>query len=209
MKKEFEKRGNVMQLNELKYDPLYAYIDRISFTVKRLSGGMTNCEEIDDDGRPIPTIAGYIGIGSKAGTRGNGGLRNYKTGFPETLRVVAAEDEKEIDQFIMAHKLDYLIHEGGQKFKELGNGVATFPKEYIQKSASQVSGLTIKPDGTLAVKDELGSIKLFVNNEVADRASIGKINVNQLYSVIEKSQYNPARNESFTSALLLYVTEDN
>ncbi len=208
MKKEFEKHGNLMQLNELKYDPLYVYIDRISFTVKRPWGGLTNCEETDDDTKPIPTIAGYVGIGSKANSSGTGGLRYYKTEFPKALRTVAAEEEKATDQFITAHKIDYLMLEGEQKFKDLGNGERSYAKNYIQKNPTQNnSGLIVNADGSLSVKQELGNIKLFVNNEAIRRAALNKIKVDQLYSVVEKLQFNPARKESFTSALLIYTTE--
>lgn len=208
MKKEFEKYGNLMQLNELKYDPLYAYIDRISFTVKRPWGGLTNCKETDDDTKPIPTIAGYVGIGPKVNYSGTDGLRYYKTEFPEALRSVAAEEEKATNQFITAHKMDYLILEGEQKFKNFGSGGRSYAKGYIQKNPTQNnSGLIVNADGSLSVKEELGNIKLFVNNEAIGQAALNKIKVDQLYSVVEKMQFNPARKESFTSALLIYTTE--
>lgn len=208
MKKEFEKHSNLMQLNELKYDPLYAYIDRISFTVKRPWGGLTNCKETDDDTKPIPTIAGYVGIGPKVNYSGTDGLRYYKTEFPEALRSVAAEEEKATDQFITAHKMDYLILEGEQKFKNFGSGGRSYAKGYIQKNPTQNnSGLIVNADGSLSVNEALGNIKLFVNNEAIGRAALNKIKVDQLYSVVEKMQFNPDRKESFTSALLIYTTE--
>ncbi|MBD2756252.1 M56 family metallopeptidase [Spirosoma validum] len=208
MKREFEKHGNLMQLNEVKYDPLYAYIDRISFTVKRQWGGMTNCEETDNDNKPIPAIAGYVGIGPKANASSTGGLRYYRTEFPEALRTVAAEEERTTDQFISAHKIDYLMLEGEQKFKNLGNGARSYAKSYMQKNPTQNnSGLIVNADGTLSVKEDLGNIKLFVNNESIERTALNEIKVDRLYSVVEKLQYNPARKESFTSALLIYITE--
>ena len=207
MKKEFEKQGHVMQLNEVKYDPLYAFIDRIGFTVKRPTGGMTNCKETDDDTQPIPTIAGYIGIGPKLGGSGTGDLSTYKNEFPERLRNVAAEDEKAVAQFIKDHKLDYLIQEGEQKFKDLGSGATTYPKAVFQK-AGQNTGLVVNPDGSLSVKEELGAVKVFVNNEAINRATLSQIKADRVYSVVKKSQYNPAKKESFTSALLIYTTQD-
>ena len=210
MKKEFEKHGNQMQLNELKYDLLYAYINRINFTVKRPFGGLTNCKETDDDSKPIPTIAGYVGIGTKSNTSGTGGLRYYKTEFPGELRAIAAEDEKATDQFVKTHKLDYLMLEAEQKFKSLGSGAASYAKNYIQKyPIENNSGLIVNPDGSLSVNEKLGNVKLFVNNESIGRNALNDIKVSQLYSVVQKSQYNPARKESFIAALLIYVTEDN
>ncbi len=209
MKKEFEKQAHRMQLNEVKYDPLYVYINRISLTVKRPTGGMTNCDELNDDLKSISSIAGYIGIGSKLGGSGTGPLKSYKIDFPESLRKTAAEEEASVNQFIKEHRLDYLLLDGEQKFKELGNGGSTYGKEYFKNKSTEGSGLIINPDGSLSVKEELGAIKIFVNNEPATRETLGRKNVNQLYSVVKKSQYNPARKESFTSALLIYTIEDN
>ncbi len=187
MKKEFDKHGNIMQLNELKYDPLYTYIARISFTVKRPSGGLTNCKETDNDTKPIPTIAGYIGIGSKVNYSGTGELRHYETEFPEILRTVAFNEETIIDQFIATHKMDYLIIEGERKFKNLGSGARSYAKSYIQQNPTQNnSGLIVNPDSSLSVKEELGNIRLFVNNEAIGRKALSAMKVDQLYSVVEK-----------------------
>lgn len=196
-----------MQLNEVKYDPLYAYIDRISFTVKRSTGGMTNCDETGDNNKPIPSIAGYIGLGTKMGEAGTGGLRYYKNDFPETLRKVAAEEELGVAQFFKEHRLDYLIYEGNQKFKDLGNGSSTYPKEFFKNKLTKSSGLIIHPDGSLSIDESLGNVKIFVNNEPKERESVNTIKFNQLHSIVKRSQYNPARKESFTSALLIYISE--
>lgn len=210
MKKEFDKWGNGMQINELKYDPLYAYITRINFTVKRASGGQTNCSETADDAKPIPTIAGFVGIGLKSNSSGTGGLRHYKSEFPESLRLLAAEDEKAAEQFVNAHRTDYLILEGEQKFNELGRGGSTYAKSYIQANPTQNnSGVIINTDGSLGVKEALGNVKVYVNNVAVGRAALSQIKVDQLSTVVQKTQYNPARNESFISALLIYTTNDN
>lgn len=210
MKKEFEKHGNLMQLNELKYDPLYAYIDHISFTVKRPFGSLENCRETEDDKKPIPTIAGYVGIGPKTNYSRTGRLRYFKTEFPEKLRAIAVEDEKLTEQFIKAHKPDYLILEGEQKFKNLGINGPTYAKNYIQENpVENNSGLLVNPDGTLSVKKELGNVSVFVDNQAVGRKVLSEIKVNQLYEVVQVLQYNPAKKESFTSALLIYTTEDN
>lgn len=210
MRKEFEKYSNQMQLNELKYDPLYAYIDRISFTVKRPFGSRENWKEANNDSKPIPTIAGFVGIGQKSNYSSTAGLRYYKAEFPESLRTLAAEDEKAANQFVKAHKLDYLILIGEDNFKNMESGGPSYEKNYIQKNPTDNnSGLIVNADGSLSVNEQLGNIKLFVNNEAVGRTALGQINVNRLYSVIQKSQYNPARKESFIAALLLYVTEDN
>jgi beta-lactamase regulating signal transducer with metallopeptidase domain len=209
MKKEFEKQEHKMQLSEIKYDPLYAYINRISLTVKRPTGGMTNCGELNDDLKSISSIAGYVGIGRKLGGSGTGALKSYKTDFPESLRKMAAEEEASVNHFIKEHRIDYLLLDGERKFKELGNGASTYGKEYFKNKSTEGSGLIVNPNGSLSVKEELGAIKIFVNNEPATRESLGRKNVNQLYAVVKKTQYNPARKESFTSALLIYTIEDN
>jgi len=210
MKKEFEKHGRTLQLNELKYDPLYACLNRISFTVKRPWGGIENWKEINDDTRPIPSIGGYVGIGPKVNYSSMSGLRNYKADFPESLRTLAAEEEKEADQFITTNKPDYLILEGEQKFKSYGTGGPSYAKGYIQENPTQNnSGLIVNTDGSLSVNEELGNIRVFVNNESISRAALSKINIDQFYTVVQKMQYNPARKESFIAALLIYTTDAN
>lgn len=208
IKKEFAKHGSIMQLNEIKYDPLYAYIDQLVFTVQRASGGMARCDETEDDNKPIPSIAGFLGIGPKTGSAGTGALKYYKNDFPEALRRTAAEEETTVAQFVKAHRLEYLIHEGDRKFKDLGNGASTYSKEYFKSKSIRNSGLIVNTDGSLSVDQELGAIRVFINNEPREREDVSNWKVDQLYSVVKKSQYNPAKKESFTSALLIYI-EDN
>jgi beta-lactamase regulating signal transducer with metallopeptidase domain len=209
MKQEFAKHGHQMQLNEIKYDPLYAYIDRIVFTVVRSTGGMTQVDELDDDGKPIPTVAGYVGIGTKAGGSGTGGLRYYGKEFPDVLRTVATEDEAATTLFAKKHQIEYLLQTGSQKFQELGGGATTYYKEFFKNKSTKSSGLIVNPDGSLSVNKELGAIRVFVNNEPASPEAVHSITIDRLYALVKKSQYNPASKESFTSALLIYVNEDN
>lgn len=209
IKQEMAKHGHVMQLNEVKYDPLYAYIDRIVFTVLRPSDGMTRCNETDDEGKPIPSIAGFIGIGPKARSSGTGGIRHYGKEFPQILHKVAADDEAAIAQFIKDRRMEYMVQAGDKKFDHLGSGSRTFGKDFFKKQSSRSSGITIQPDGSLLVNEELGSIKIFINNEPATREAVQMWTAKQLYAVVVKEQYNPAKKESFTSALLIYANEDN
>ena len=89
------------------------------------------------------------------------------------------------------------------------SGGRTYSKGYIQRNPTQNnSGLIVNADGSLSVKEELGNIQLFVNNEAISQTALNQIKVNQLCSVVEKLQFNPARKESFTSALLIYITKN-
>lgn len=209
MKKEFARHGHKMQLNEIKYDPLYAYIDRIVVTVVRSTGGMTQVDELDDDNKPIPTVAGYVGIGNKAGGSGTGGLRYYGKEFPDILRTVAAEDEAAIERFAKEHRIEYLLQTGDQKFKEFGSGSSTYYREFFKNKSTKSSGLIINPDRSLSIDEELGAIRIFVNNEPVSREAVRSLTLDRLYALVKKTQHNPASKESFTSALLIYVKENN
>lgn len=211
MKQEIAKYGHMVQLNEIKYDPLYTYIDKISFSIVRSSGGRTRCDELEDDNKPIPSISGYLGIGPKARSSGTGRLDYFKSDYyiPQILKKVAADDEAAIAEFIHDRRMEYLVQAGYSKYASLGSGSRTFTKDYFKKPGSRSSGITIQPDGSLLVNEELGSIKIFINNEPATPEAVRMWTSKQLYAVVAKEQYNPAKKESFTSALLIYANEDN
>lgn len=215
LQQELAKYGNTMQLNEVKYDPLYTYIDRIVFSVIRSSGGSTKIKETDDDFMPIPTVSGYVGIGAKAGASGTGQLKNidedgfWKKGtgapFPTELRQIAANDEAAIANFIVEHRIDYLMQEGDQKFSGIGSGRSTYGKPFFQNKSIKASGLIRKDDGHLSVVDELQTIPLYVNNQPTTVAAIQELTVDQVYSVIKVTTHDPAQNKSVVSALLIYT----
>ncbi len=209
MKQEFAKHGHQMQLMEVKYDPLYAYIDQINFKVVRPTGGMTQVDEIDDDTKPIPAVAGYVGISANTGESGTGSLRYYQREFPDALRKIAVDDSLAIVKHIQKNSMAYLMHAGDKKFGYLGGASTTFTKGNFGKEIHENSGLTIQPDGTLSVVEKLGAVQVFINNEPASRDAVRKLKVEQLYSVVSMIAHNPATREQFTTALLIYVNEDN
>jgi hypothetical protein len=220
LKRELAHYGNTMQLNEVKYDPLYTYIDRLIFTVVRSSGGLTQITETDDDTKPIPTVSGYVGIGARSGESGTGQLKSvdkvdkddfWKRGtgapFPTQLRQVADNDESAVAQFVAEHRLDYLIHEGEQKLAQNG-GRRSFGKIFFQNKSIKASGLTRRDDDHLSVVDELQAVPLYINNQAATLADISALTIDQLYSVIKVTTYDAAQKKSVNSALLIY-TEDS
>ncbi|GAB4000527.1 hypothetical protein GCM10028807_53790 [Spirosoma daeguense] len=208
MRQEFAKQGITMQLNEIKYDPLYTYINRIVFTVLRERGGSTKNKELDNDNKPIKTIAGYVGIGKNAGEGGTGHLDVYKENFPESLRKVAAEDEQQTEQFVKGHRLDYQISEGTQKLKEHGAGAATYGQEFFKNKTTRSSGLITNGDGSVSIDDRLGDVNVFVNNEAATPEMIGKLKVSQIQTVVKKFSYHPDTKAAFTSAILIYTIKE-
>jgi hypothetical protein len=219
MKKEFAKHGHQMQLNEIKYDPLYAYIDRIVVTVVRSTGGLTRVYELDDEDKPIPSVAGFVSVVSTNGSSGGtGGLRYYGKEFPEALHNVAKKDEATIAEFIKNHKvehlkldhskLDHLIELGIGKFKKLGSGSSTFFREFFNNKSTRSSGLIVNSDSSLSVSEELGAIQLFINNQSVAREAVRSLTLERLYAVVKKTHYNSANKELITSALLIYTTED-
>jgi hypothetical protein len=216
LKRELAHYGNTVQLNEVKYDPLYTYIDRLIFTVVRSSGGLTQITETDDDTKPIPTVSGYVGIGARSGESGTGQLKSvdkddfWKRGtgaaFPTQLRQVADNEEAAVAQFVAEHRLDYLIHEGEQKFAQ-NSSRTKFGKIFFQNKSIKTSGLIRQEDGRLYVSNEFLLIPLYINNQPATLADISALTIDQLYSVIKVTTYDAAQKKSVNSALLIY-TED-
>ncbi|QKZ11978.1 M56 family metallopeptidase [Spirosoma sp. KUDC1026] len=218
LKQELAQYGNTMQLNEVKYDPLYTYIDRLVFTVVRSSGGLTQITETDDDTKPIPTVSGYIGIGAQAGAAGTSQLKSvdkddfWKRGtgapFPTQLQQIADNDESAVAQFVAEHRLDYLIHEGEQKFAQ-NSGRTKFGKVFFQNKSIKASGLTRIDDDHLSVVDELQAVPLYINNKPATLTDVTALTVDQLYSVIKVTKYDATQKKSVNSALLIYTDDSN
>jgi hypothetical protein len=216
LKQELARYGNTMQLNEVKYDPMYTYIDRLIFTVVRSSGGLTQVTETDDDFAPIPTVSGYIGVGTQSGEAGTGQLKSIdkddfwkrSTGapFPTALRQIAANDESAIAKFVADHRLNYLIHEGEQKFSKNG-GRSTFGKAYFQNKSIRASGLNRQDDSHLSVSSEFLLVPLYINNQPATLTDVTVLTVDQLYSVVKVTTYDATQKKSLNSALLIYIDD--
>jgi beta-lactamase regulating signal transducer with metallopeptidase domain len=216
LKQELARYGNTMQLNEVKYDPMYTYIDRLIFTIVRSSGGLTRITETDDDFAPIPTVSGYIGVGTQSGEAGTGQLKSIdkddfwkrSTGapFPTALRQIAANDESAIAKFVADHRLDYLIHEGEQKFAQ-NSGRRAFGKAFFQNESIKTSGLNRQDDGNLSVNSEFLLVPLYINNQPATLTDVTVLTVDQLYSVVKVTTYDATQKKSLNSALLIYIDD--
>ncbi|GAB4030588.1 M56 family metallopeptidase [Spirosoma gilvum] len=185
MKQEFAKHGHTMQLNEIKYDPLYAYITRLQVSIKRASGGGTSCDELNNDNKPIPSIAGFVGIGPKSHTAGTGGLRYYKDyEIPEQLRKKAAEDEKFVIELIKDQAMEKLVQAGQRKYGHLGIGPRRFSKEEIISQSGSNSYLTVQPDSSLSVDETADYAKVFINNEPVAPQAIRMWKIKQFYTLV-------------------------
>jgi hypothetical protein len=216
LKQELARYGNTMQLNEVKYDPLYAYIDRLVFSVIHSTGGSTQIKETDDDSVPIPTISGYVGIGTQSGASGISQLKStakddfWKRGtgapFPAKLQQEADNDESATAQFVAEHRLDYLIHEGEQKFSKNG-GRSTFGKAYFQNKSLKASGLIRQDNGHISVTEELRALPLYINNQPATPTAVDALTVDQLYSVVKVTTYDATQKKSTISSLLIYTDD--
>ncbi len=222
MKKEFEKQGYNMQLNELKYDPLYTYIDRVSITVVGSTSSRIRVNELDDDLKPIPTIAGYVNIkntqisrigSSRLNGRYSKNFPLYQTEaeeeFPDMLRNVANDDEALISQFIDNKKMDYLILSGEQKYGHLGIGFRKFDQKAIKKQSSSNSIIRVDSGGSLSIGNEMYVVKAFINNEPVTPEAIHRLNISQLYTVAVILGYdNAMQKRSGIDYLLFYVNEN-
>ena len=210
MKQEFAKHGHNMQLNEIKYDPLYAYITRLQVSVKRPSGGGTSCDELNNDDKPIPSIAGFVGIGLKSHTGGTGGLRYYKDyEIPEQLRKTATEDEKFITKLVNDQAMEKLVQAGQHKYGHLGVGPRRFSREEIIRQSGNNSYLIVQPDSTLSVDETADYAKVFINNEPADPRAIRMWKVNQLYTLLVLYGNSDSGKRPGIRYLLFYFNEDN
>lgn len=187
-----------------------------------VGSGSIKVNELDDDLKPIPTIAGYVDIQSKqtdgiGASRLNGRYSKrfplYQTtaeeGFPDILRAVANDDETLISQFINDKKMDYLVLMGEQKYSHLGIGFRKFDQKAVKKQSSSNSIIHVDSDGLLSVNNELSIIKTFINNEPATPEAIHMLRINQLYTVAVILGYdNATQKRSGTEYLLFYVNED-
>lgn len=208
IKQELARYGEALQVNELKYDPLYAYISQVVVTVKQIDGGSTSCGSRNDNAQPISSIYGYVGTKAKSGDRGTGAVRVAKTEFPITLRQTAMSDEAAIATFVKAHRIDYLVQEGALAFQDLGDGTSTYPTSFFKNQSIQASGLIADPNRFLSVDEALGTVSIFINNKLSTPADLHQWKASQLHSVIKKSRFDPTTKQSYVTALLIYTTED-
>ena len=223
IKQELAKYGCQLQLNEVKYDPLYAYIEHIVLSTVGPNGVQAKINEVNSDNKPIPTNAGYITMKDSKdyevwSSRLNGRFSKtfplYQTAgeksFPDVLRKVAADDESAISQFMDDRKMEYLVLAGERKYGHLGIGFRKFDKEEIIKQSRPNSAISIKTDGSIVINEAPRIIKAYINNEPTALDNIQQLKISQLYTVAVILGYDAATNKrTGTEYLFFYVNEDN
>ncbi|MCX6214813.1 M56 family metallopeptidase [Spirosoma sp.] len=220
MKQEFAKQGYTMQLNEVKLDPLSVYIDRVSFTLQRPAGSPMRCEELNSDGKPIPTLAGYIYLkndqigSSRLEGRYSKRFPLYQTEgekqFPDLLRSVAATDNATMWWSINEKGMEYMVLDGQRKYGHLGSGFRRFDKEDVKRLSSLGDAITVRTDGSISVNNAANDVEVFINNEPVSSEAIQQWKISQLYTVASILGYDSATNKrSGITYLLFYVERPN
>ena len=206
MKQVSAQYGRKMQLKEIKYDPLYAYIEHIVF-----SSGAMSWNQTDTDDKPISYFTGYMKVDSASHPNA---IRNSSyvswDKLPQILKKVVTDDEAATAQFIKEHRMEYLVLAGNQTFPQKNGFTATYPKELVVLRSSKLrTGLTVLPDKSLSVADWPEDAPVFINNKPATRDAVRRLTVDKLYSVVRKEGTDPTKKKSDQSALLIYINEDN
>lgn len=212
---ELSKYGRKMQLNEVRYDLTYSYIDRIAFTIVNSSTGYgVGYNGVNGGvGMPISSYSGFIGIGAKATIGGPQNLPNPDNTFPEALRKVAADEERAAKELYKAELNkeqlpERLVQAGRTKFGLFSNLSVTYNKEYIVNANDKDIGLLALPNGSLVVNENFKDVSVYINNLPVEREAVGMWTINQLYKVIVQRQVNPQSQYLTTTGLFIYAVED-
>lgn len=227
IKLELARHGCQLQLNEIKYDPLYAYIERIALSVVGPDGVYASVNESADDNKPIQANAAYMILdrnnkkdhevrASRIDGRFSKMFPLYQTAgeenFPDLLREVAEDDRTAVSQFITDKKMDYLLLSGERKYKHLGIGFRKFDQKEIKKQSKHSGVVKVNPDGSLSINERSSQwvIKAFINNEAATLEEVQKLKINQLHTLAVTLGYdNAAQKRTGTDYLFFYVNEVN
>ena len=227
IKLELAKYGCQLQLNEIKYDPLYAYIERIALSVVGPSGARASINKSLDDNKPIPTSAAYMTLNrndtkdhevwaSRIDGRFSKTFPLYQNvgekKFPDPLRQVADNDEAAVSQFITDKKMDYLLLAGEHRYGHLGIGFRRFTQEELKKQSKHGGFVEVNPDGSLSINEEPSPwvVKTFINNESATFEEIQQLKITQLYTLAIILGYdNTTQKRSGTDYLFFYIKETN
>jgi hypothetical protein len=206
---ELAKYRRKMQLNEVRYDPTYSYIDRIIFTIVGPMGyGVQYNGVSGGNGKPISSFAGLVGIGVKANIGGTHNLPNRDNTFPADLRKVASDEENAARKLYKEQLPEKMVRAGRERFALYEDNSSVYTKADILQAGSQFSELVVLPNGALSVSDKLENVSIYMNNLPVQREAVGMWNINQLYKVIVRRQVSPQSQQPTTTGLFIYAVED-
>ena len=209
MKQEFERHGYKMQVQALKYDPLYSYITEIKTTIIRPTVGISDFEETGVEGKPIRSHGGFNGL-NKLGDVAAVGSYPFNTDFlqlPQGLIQTLRDDELSVAKFIHDNRMNYLIATGEK-----------ISRKYAPSSiTSNVSGLLSRPDLIRKYGIKLNAdstfeipntqLPIFVNNEVVTNEVLKLINTKRFSTLIVSEEYGKNGQPGAANAFLFYTNE--
>ncbi len=216
IKNELAKHGAILQLIDVRYDWRYTFIDHLDYKLVRAnSDGGTGQKGNGKEDIPILASGGYLELDSTSDERKYLSSTSYAKipstarSIPEEVRKVIVEDETVVQELVKDQKMEPIVQIGINKFLSgLGNRSQVFKRSFFRNTDTRTSGITTQSDGTLSINGELKNVKVFINDYEASPEAVRIWRANQVYAVVKIWQYDEAKKDSATTALLIYTTED-
>ena len=207
MKREFERRGYKMQIQGLKYDPLYSYITDIKITIIRPTAGTSDFEDTGVEGKPIRSHGGFNGL-IKSKNVAAVGSYPFDTDFlqvPQELVQIIRDDELSVAKFIQDNRMKYLVATGRKISNKYAPSSSTYNVDVLLSRPDLIRkyGIKLNADSTIDISNV--QLPVFVDNETVTNEVLRLINTQKLSTLIVSEEYGKNGQPGAVNALLFYT----